>query len=47
MNRLEDGIEKEGFDITTWKLSQVMNERLSNLTFLDEMRLLLIGNARP
>ncbi len=47
MNRLEDEQETDLSAITSWRLSQVMNERLSNLKFLREMRFLLVGNESP
>lgn len=47
MNRLEDQQKNEDADITAWRLSQVLNEKLSRTTFSDNMRHLLIGNAQP
>jgi len=44
MNRLEDSQQSDNPDITTWRLSQVLNERLSSVSFSDKMRQLLLGN---
>ena len=45
MNRLEDQREQDSGDITTWRLSQVLNERLSDATFTNNMRKLLLGHV--
>ncbi|MBK1685189.1 hypothetical protein [Rhodoferax fermentans] len=41
MNRLED--QGEDGDVTSWRLSQVLNERLSSVTFTNNMRVLMLG----
>lgn len=45
MNRLEDQQEQENSDITSWRLSEVLNERLSKTEFSNNMRQLLLGTS--
>ena len=46
MNRLEPQNPDEpahGEDVTSWRVAQVLNERLGSLGFTDNMRLLMFG----
>jgi hypothetical protein len=43
MNRLEDSQQSDNPDTTSWRLSRVLNERLTNVSFTNNMRQLLLG----
>lgn len=48
MNRLEPGDPKnpsDSDDITSWRLSQVLNDRLAKVEFSNNMRMLMLGSA--
>ena len=48
MNRLEPNDPKnpsDRDDITSWRLSQVLNDRLATVEFSNNMRMLLLGST--